>query len=56
MATGKDGESQEEAVLKLTKKGRAAARRRMRRGMNPTQNNPNDVGAKIIPQGTPSTL
>jgi hypothetical protein len=57
--------------LRMTKKARAAARtrissgtpktmpssrQRMRPGMNPTQNNPNDVGAKIIPQGTPSIL
>lgn len=33
-----------------------SSKQRMRRGMNPTLNNPNDVGAKIIPQGTPSTL
>jgi hypothetical protein len=43
---------------KMTKKGRAAARRRMRkrRSMDPSMNNPNDIGAKIIPVGTPSSL
>lgn len=32
------------------------SKQRMRPGMDPRLNNPNDVGAKIIPVGTPSTL
>jgi len=51
----------------MTKHGRVAARKNLRKtmpsskqrmhgGMDPTQNNPNDIGAVIIPQGTPSTL
>jgi hypothetical protein len=40
----------------MSKKGRAAARKRRRKssptGADPAQNNVNDIGAKIIPQGT----
>ncbi len=39
-----------------TPKTMPTSKQRMRRGMNPTLNNPNDIGAKIIPVGTPSTL
>lgn len=73
----KTSESARAKKLRMTKTGRAAARKnlsstydiasgkpttmpkskqRMRQGMNPTLNNPNDIGAKIIPVGTPSTL
>jgi hypothetical protein len=56
------GDESEEPVTKtrrrpkMTKKARVLARRRMKPGMDPAQNNPNDVGAKIIPVGTPSSL
>jgi hypothetical protein len=60
--------------VKMTKKARAAARRRLPgrtatgtpktmpssrtkpRAVDPGQNNPNNIGAKIIPPGTPSSL
>jgi hypothetical protein len=49
-------------LVRMTKTGRAAARRNLKpfgmsnqkkpiRPSDPSQNNPNDVGAKIIPQG-----
>ena len=50
------------AKLRMTKRGRAAARKELKpfgmsnskrpiRPSDPAQNNPNDIGAKIIPQG-----
>jgi hypothetical protein len=50
------------ATVKMSKKGRAAARRNLTpfgvsskrkriRPSDPAQNNPNDVGMKIIPKG-----
>ncbi len=50
------------ARVKLSRRGRAAARRNLKpfgmspnrrrvRPSDPSQNNPNDIGAKILPQG-----